>query len=81
MFSIITLKSLKYSARKENNMNGDKLLNNETNMLVGNINKMCLTDKLEELEKMYEFAKRRLDLIFEYKKYILENEEEENKTK
>ena len=58
-------------------MNGDKLLNNETNMLAGNINKMCLTNKLEELEKMYEFAKRRLDLIFEYKKYILENDEDE----
>lgn len=50
----------------------NKLINNEVDMLNGNINRMCITSDLKELEKMYKFAKKRIDSIFEYKKYLLE---------
>ncbi|MGP1505158.1 MAG: hypothetical protein ACTTIR_06020 [Eggerthia catenaformis] len=50
----------------------NKLLNNEVDMLEGNINRMCVTSDLEELVRMYKFAKKRIDSIFEYKKYFLE---------
>ena len=52
----------------------NKLINNEVDMLNGNINRMCITSDLEELVRMYKFAKKRIDSIFEYKKYLLERE-------
>lgn len=41
-------------------------LNNETRMLTGNINRMCVTDSTEELQQMYTFAKKRIDEIYQY---------------
>lgn len=38
----------------------------EYNMLKGNINRMFLTDDAAELVKMYEFAQKRLERIFDY---------------
>lgn len=34
-------------------------------MLKGNINRMCVTDDLIEFARMYYFAKKRIDTIFE----------------
>ena len=50
---------------------------NETDMLKGDINRMCVTDDLKELKLEYEHAKKRLDSIFEYRKYLLELKENE----
>ena len=36
----------------------------EIDMLQGNINRMCVTDDLNELNEMYNFAHRRLFKIF-----------------
>ncbi len=41
-------------------------LNNEIDMLKGNINCMCSADDYEELERMYMYAKIRLDEIYSY---------------
>lgn len=49
----------------------NKLLNNEVDMLKGNINRMCVTSDLDELDKMYEFALKRLKSIYIYKKHLL----------
>ena len=38
----------------------------ETHMLKGNVNRMFLTDEVAELVKMYEFAQKRLEKIYEY---------------
>ncbi len=35
-------------------------------MLKGNVNRMFLTDEVAELVKMYEFAQKRLEKIYEY---------------
>lgn len=43
-------------------MNKNKLYN-EVDMMIGNVNRMCLTDKLKELTDMYEWAERRLQTI------------------
>lgn len=39
---------------------------NEYDMLKGNVNRMFLTDEVAELVKMYEFAQKRLERIYEY---------------
>ena len=41
-------------------------LNNEINMLDGNINRMCLVDNMKELDYMYQFALLRIKKIYEY---------------
>lgn len=38
----------------------------ESRMLRGNINRMFLTDNAAELVKMYEFAQKRLERIYDY---------------
>lgn len=38
----------------------------EIDMLRGNINRICVTDNVEEIERMYKFAKLRLDEIYNY---------------
>jgi hypothetical protein len=43
-------------------------LREEIRMLEGNINRICVTDDLEEVNAMYDWAKRRLDAIFNYNK-------------
>ena len=40
-----------------------KELNNEIDMLKGNINRMCVTDDISELSKMYQIAQKRIDKI------------------
>lgn len=37
---------------------------NEEDMLKGNINRMCVTDDMEEFERMFEFAKKRILTIY-----------------
>lgn len=61
----------------------NKLIDNEVDMLKDNINKMCVTYDLKELKQSYTYALKRLNSIFEYKKYFLEMREmrNENKTK
>lgn len=39
---------------------------NEYDMLRGNMNRMFLTDDVAELVKMYEFAQKRIERIYEY---------------
>lgn len=41
-------------------------LRNEVDMLQGNINRMCVTDMIEELNSMCDFAMKRLDAIHNY---------------
>ena len=47
---------------------------NEYEMLRGNINRMFLTDDINELFRMYYFARKRLDGIIEYNYARLNNE-------
>ena len=42
--------------------------NNEIEMLKGNINRMCVTDNIKELESMFIFAGMRLVVIKDYNK-------------
>lgn len=39
---------------------------NEYDMLKGNVNRMFLTEEVAELVKMYEYAQKRLEKIYEY---------------
>lgn len=39
-------------------------MHNEKDMLEGNINRMFVTDNIDELCNMYMFAKERLDTLF-----------------
>lgn len=41
-------------------------LRNEIDSLRGNINRICVTDDINELESSYEFAKQRLYNIYFY---------------
>lgn len=43
-------------------------LKNERNMLDGNLNRLMVTENMEELERMVRFAKIRIDNIVEYRK-------------
>lgn len=43
----------------------DKELNWETDMLEGNINRMCITNDIAELAKMKEFALMRINKIYD----------------
>jgi len=43
-----------------------KQLENELDMLHGNINRMCVTQDDEELIEMQQWAKRRIDQIYIY---------------
>lgn len=41
-------------------------LNNEIDMLKGNVNRICITSDLEEAEKMYFAVIHRMNEIYEY---------------
>ena len=56
----------------------NKLINNEVDMLKGDINRMCVTDDLKELKQSYTYALKRLNSIFEYKRKVLEGENNED---
>lgn len=43
-------------------------LRNERNMLDGNLNRLMVTENMEELERMVRFAKIRIGNIVEYRK-------------
>ena len=38
----------------------------ETDLIKGNINRMCVTDNMQELYIMYSFAKKRIENLFNY---------------
>lgn len=44
----------------------EKEVHNEYDMLRGNMNRMFLTDDVAELVKMYEYAQKRIEKIYEY---------------
>lgn len=46
---------------------------NEYDMLKGNINRMFLADDVKELLIMYDFAKQRIEKIYEYNYASLNN--------
>ena len=50
-----------------------KEMNYEYDSLIGNINRMCVTDDLSEMIDMYEYAEKRLDKIYQYNKDRLLN--------
>lgn len=52
--------------RREGKMMTDKEAHIEYDMLKGNINRMFLTDDTTELNDMYKFSKKRIEMIFEY---------------
>lgn len=43
-------------------------MNIQYDSLIGNINRMCVTDNLSEMIDMYEYAQKRLDKIYQYNK-------------
>lgn len=45
----------------------------EYDMLMGNINRMFNTDDAAELAKMHDFARKRIERIFEYHRKRLNN--------
>lgn len=53
-----------------------KTLDVETDMLQGNINRMCVCDTREELDSMYKYAKSKIDRI-----YVLNQQRFEDKKK
>lgn len=46
----------------------------EYDMLLGNMNRMFLTDDVNELFQMYNFAKKRIERIYKYHCARLNNE-------
>lgn len=44
----------------------DQAAHNEYDMLKGNVNRMFLTDDMDELVRMYEFAIKSLKNLYEY---------------
>jgi len=44
----------------------------EIDMLQGNINRMCVTREEKELERMRDWAKRRIDKIYDIRKEELQ---------
>lgn len=53
-----------------------KELYNETDMLQGNINRMCVTDDVKELISMFKVVSKRIDKIFELNYERLKGENE-----
>lgn len=49
-----------------------KEMNFVRDMLEGNLNRMSVTDDMEELEDMYSFAKKRIEKIYTINKERLE---------
>ena len=54
----------------------DTKLRAEIDMLQGNINRICITDNKQELSSMVEWAKYRIDIIFNMRKEELDNKDE-----
>ena len=53
------------------------IINDEMDMLRGNLNRMCVTDDVQELDKMREWALMRIDKIYNTKLEILMQENAE----
>lgn len=47
----------------------------EYDLLKGNINRMFVTNNCEEFQRMYEFAQKRLERIYDYNYHRLVDEE------
>lgn len=54
-------------------------IKNEINMLQGNLNKMCITTSVEELDKMYDVAIRRVIKIHQCRLGKIKEQEEKAK--
>ena len=52
---------------------------NEEDMLKGNINRMCVTDDMEEFERMFEFAKKRILTIYTINLFRLRGEKNDDR--
>ena len=50
---------------------------NEEDMLKGNINRMCVTDDMEEFERMFEFAQKRILTIYTINLFRLRGEKDD----
>ena len=59
-------------------MNERQGIDSLTDMLKGNINRMCVTDELTELENMYDYARYRLEKLFSIRYMELRNKETNN---
>lgn len=57
-------KILVHNAQKEVKMTRQELYN-EIGMLNGNVNRMCVTDDVKELESMKDWAVKRIQTIYE----------------
>lgn len=53
-------------------------LNNEVDMLEGNINRMCVTKDIKELCNMIEYARLRIERIYQHNKERLLGKDEQN---
>lgn len=64
--------------RKQTN-NDLRTIYNEKDMLEGNINRMCVTDDMDELLSMKNFAMKRIERIFQvnYERLTAESEGEQ----
>lgn len=51
------------------------VIHNEIIMLEGNINRLCVATDEKELEEMRDWAKKRIDIIFEYRVTVLKEAE------
>ena len=52
-------------------------LNNEVDMLEGNINRMCVTKDKVELFKMFTYARVRIERIYQHNKERLSGKDEQ----
>lgn len=68
--------------KKKRYLTDDELnrIQNEEDMLKGNINRMCVSDDSEELVEMYRFARLRIQKIFDIclEKFIDDKESDNN---
>ena len=55
-------------------------INIEADMLQGNINRMFMTKEEKELYSMRDYAKRRIDMIFDWKMEQLQEDKVNQKT-
>lgn len=54
----------------------DRKIDNEYGMLKGNINRMCTSDTTNELNVMYDWAKKRLENLYLMNFYRLKDKKE-----
>lgn len=52
-----------------------KTIQVEADLLIGNVNRMCVTDDRAELDNMYEWANKRLAILFAHNSARLDAEQ------